>query len=243
MPLIIHSHNISARSSSLRRECESRARVLVVDDDEDRWASLRRDVQVLDALLDVSPAFPDQLAFKRPETPICLVLALSHGRCGLKLLRQLNAAENPIPIIFVAESADVATSVEAMKGGAFDFFCQPYQDLDLLEAIDTALDRDRSWCKTQQHFKYLTRQYETLSTRERQVMEQIVKGKMNKQVAFTLGISEITVKAHRGRVMRKLNVTSLPELTRIADTIARRTTNIDDGSAGPTMKFAGQVAR
>ncbi|MGF7162219.1 FixJ family two-component response regulator [Rhodoligotrophos appendicifer] len=243
MPLVIHSHHVSARPRTTCKETASKARVLVVDNDEDRWASLGRELHRSGTVLDVSAQFPYQLVLKRPETPTCLVIALPHGRFGLQFLKQFNAAETPIPLIFVAESADVATSVEAMKSGAIDFLCQPYRDHDLLEAIETALTQDRARCESHQLFSHLTRLYETLSERERQVMDQVVKGKMNKQVAFVLGISEITVKAHRGKVMRKMKARSLPDLTRMADAIAQVSPIYDHQNLGALLSRGDQTAR
>lgn len=221
MPIVVNTNHLAAGSRETCRDNRPRSRVLVVDSDEEHWDILRREFDARGIGLEVFPKIPDQLISARPETPTCLVLFLPHGHCGLPLLSQIKAAQDPIPLIFVAESADVPTSVEAMKRGAIDFLCQPYREDDLFDAIETALAHDKSWCETRQRFKHLTRRYEALSKRERQVMGQIVKGRLNKQVAFDLGISEITVKAHRGRVMRKMNVTSLPDLTRIADLIAQ----------------------
>lgn len=130
-----------------------------------------------------------------------------------------------VPIIFVAGCGNIAMSVKAMKNGAVDFLSKPFRDEDLLEAAEIGLARDQAWCDEQRSLSILRSRFETLSNRERQVMDRIVKGKLNKQVAFDLGISEITVKAHRGKVMRKMNATSLPELVRMADKIVQSDTS------------------
>ena len=146
-------------------------------------------------------------------------------------MRQLDAARTYIPLVFVADFANVSMSVEAMKSGAVDFLCRPYRDDDLLAAIEIGLARDHAWCERRQSYIDLTRQYDTLSKREQQVMELVVRGKMNKQIAFALGISEITVKAHRGKLMRKMAARSLPDLTRMADAITQSCTLADGRSA------------
>lgn len=221
MELVAHPPRLSANSTE--GDAASQPRIVVVDNDAPRWASLGRALRVLGARLEISRLVPDEFVSERPETPICVIVHISPGSSGLQFLRQLNASGSYIPLIFVAESADVAMSVEAMKGGAVDFLCWPYQEDDLLAAVEIGLSRDRAWCETRRSLDHLNRQYETLSERERQVMEHVVKGKMNKQVAFALGISEITVKAHRGKLMRKMKAKSLPDLTRMADAIAQST--------------------
>jgi FixJ family two-component response regulator len=153
-----------------------------------------------------------------------LIIDVRPGRDGLQFQQRLAAAHIVVPVVFVTGFANVATSVRAMKNGAVDFLSKPVRDEDLFEAIERALAYDRAWCLEQQLLAGLKGRFETLSLRERQVMARVVEGRLNKQVASDLGISEITVKAHRGRVMRKMKAGSLPELARMADRIARTNT-------------------
>jgi FixJ family two-component response regulator len=224
------AHRQHTPSSPARRtlDFDPQPRVLVVDRDEHLWSKLGRSLAFLGVALELIPQFPHHFAEERPETPICLIVRLTPGSSGLQLIRRLHTAASYVPLIFVAEYASVAMSVEAMKNGAVDFLCPPYPDDDLVAAVEIGLARDRAWCETRRSLIRLNRQYDTLSPRERQVMEHVVKGKMNKEVAFALGISEITVKAHRGKLMRKMKAKSLPDLTRMADAVAQNSAQAGD---------------
>jgi FixJ family two-component response regulator len=139
------------------------------------------------------------------------------GRSGLDLQRELAEANNEIPIIFITGHGDIPMSVQAMKRGAIEFLTKPFRDQDLLDAIQLGLSRDRARRKTETDLAVLTERFGSLSPREREIVIQVARGRLSKQIAFDIGIAEATVKVHRSRAMQKLRASSLPELGRMAD--------------------------
>jgi FixJ family two-component response regulator len=197
---------------------EATATVVVIDDDaaiRESIGSLLRSVGLQAKLFASVDEF---LKASRPDGPACLVLDVRlPGRSGLDLQRELAAANIRLPIIFITGYGDIPMSVEAMKGGAIEFLTKPFRDQDLLDAIQLGLERDRDWLENERSLAGLRARFETLTFREREVMALVVTGRLNKQIAYEIGVSEITVKVHRAQVMRKMQASSLPDLARMAD--------------------------
>jgi FixJ family two-component response regulator len=192
--------------------------VIVVDDDPGVREALGGLLRSVGLQVKVLASVPEFLQEGRPEGPTCLVLDVRlPGRSGLDFQRELAASDIQLPIIFITGYGDIPMSVQAMKGGAIEFLTKPFRDQDLLDAIQQGLARDRAWLENEKALAGLRARFETLSPREREVMTLVVTGRLNKQIAGDIGISEITVKVHRGQVMRKMNAGSLPDLARMAD--------------------------
>jgi FixJ family two-component response regulator len=153
-----------------------------------------------------------------PEGPVCLVLDVRlPGKSGLELQRELAGGKRQLPIIFITGHGDIPMSVQAMKAGAIEFLTKPFREQELLDAIQLGHARDRAQLEQERAIAGLTIRFETLTPREREVMALVVSGRLNKQIAADLGVSEITIKVHRGNVMRKMRASSLPDLARMAD--------------------------
>jgi FixJ family two-component response regulator len=197
--------------------------VLVVDDDpsvREALSKLFRSVG-LEARLFASTA--ELLQHKLPEAPCCLVLDIRlPGVSGLDFQTQLTNADIHVPVIMVTGHGDIPMSVRAMKGGAVDFLTKPFRDQDMLDAVAQAIERDRKRRDSDKALAELRVLFESLTPREREIMALVTAGLMNKQVAGELGVSEITVKIHRGHIMRKMGVRSFADLVRAAEALELR---------------------
>jgi len=199
-------------------ESEEQPFVFVIDDDESLRDALEMLFRMVGLRAKTFPAAADFLKSKLPDIPTCLVLDVRlPGISGLDFQAELAKADIKIPIIFMTGHGDIPMAVEAMKAGAVEFLPKPFRDQDMIDAVHRALERDRTRRQAERTNAQLRMNYASLSKREREVMACVTAGLMNKQIAAKLGVAEVTVKLHRGKLMRKMNAQSVAELARMAE--------------------------
>jgi FixJ family two-component response regulator len=191
--------------------------VTIIDDDASFRRSTARLVRAAGHWVQTFSSALEFLKSKHPETTSCIVLDVClPGLSGLELQQQLAKAGVEIPLIFITGHGDIPTSVRAMKAGAIEFLTKPFRDRDLLNAVEQAVQRDRTLRREQARLQKLRERYDLLTPRERQVLTLVVAGRLNKQIAAELNTVEKTIKFHRAHVMHKMEVSSVAELVRVA---------------------------
>jgi FixJ family two-component response regulator len=196
---------------------------VIVDDDASMRDALRSLFRSVGLRVEMFGSAPELLQSKLPNVASCLVLDIRlPGVSGLDFQAELAKADVHIPIIFITGHGDIPMSVQAMKAGAIDFLTKPFRDQDMLDAVTKAIDRDRKRRETEKAVSDLRLALESLTPREREVIALVTAGLMNKQIAGELGVSEITVKIHRGHVLRKMGARSLADLVRMAEILGVR---------------------
>jgi len=207
---------------------DAKSTVLVIDDDPALRDSIARLLRSLGLDAQLFASISEFLGSDPPDGPTCLVLDVRlPGKSGLDFQRELAAANRELPIIFITGHGDIPMSVQAMKGGAIEFLTKPFRDQELIDAIQLGLSRDLARRKNEEALAVLRERFGSLSPREREIMLQVARGRLSKQIAGDIGISEATVKVHRSRAMRKMNVRSLPELGRLVDQLKLAPENLD----------------
>lgn len=194
--------------------------VFVVDDDASMRRALTNLFESVGLKVEAFGSAPQLLQAKPPQAPSCLVLDIRlPGASGLDLQSDLAKANIHTPIIFITGHADIPMTVRAMKGGAIDFLTKPVRDQDILDAVQAAIERDRKRRDLNKTVSDVRSRFESLSSRERDVLALVTSGLMNKQVAAQLGLAEITVKIYRGHIMRKMGAKSLADLVRMSEAL------------------------
>ncbi|CAN7710674.1 response regulator [Bradyrhizobium sp. LjRoot220] len=214
------------RSTSARNEANLEDPVVyVVDDDASVREALRNLFRSVGLRVEVFGSGPEFLQSKLPDAPSCLILDIRLPRMsGLDFQVDLARAGIHIPIIFMTGHGDIPMTVRAMKAGAVDFLTKPFRDQDMLDAVTTAIERDRNSKSEAKILSDLHAHFVTLTAREREVMTLVTAGLMNKQIAAEIGIAEITVKIHRGQIMRKMAAKSLADLVKMAQALGLQRT-------------------
>ena len=194
--------------------------VYVIDDDPSVREALKSLLRSVGLTVLPFASTQDFVKSKRPESPACLVLDVRMpGLSGLDFQHQLAHLQIELPVIFITGHADVPMSVRAMKSGAVEFLSKPFRDQDLLDAIHVGLEKDRARRAAAKDAADLRRRFDSLTAREREVMALVAAGRLNKEVAAELGVTEVTVKVHRGQAMRKMAAASLADLVRMSDAL------------------------
>jgi FixJ family two-component response regulator len=215
--------------SEISSMSDGNATILIVDDDAELRASLGRLLSSLGLETRLYASIPEFLQSSLPDGPTCLVLDVRlPERSGLDLQKELSAANSRLPIVFITGHADVPMSVQAMKLGAIEFLTKPFREQDLLDAIQAGLTRDAARREEDRAIRILRDRFDSLSPREREIMIQVVQGRLSKQIAGDIGVTDATVKVHRSNLMRKMRVRSLADLARIADKL-----NLTDAQRSP----------
>jgi FixJ family two-component response regulator len=192
--------------------------VFVIDDDKAIRAAIKSLLESVGLRVEALASPREFMKEKYRSAPGCLVLDVRlHGASGLDIQRELAAAGIDLPVIFITGHGDIPMSVQAMKAGAVDFLTKPFRDQDLLDAVRRAIERDRVRNQHELETVEVRKRFETLTPREREVLALVTAGHLNKQIAAQMGTSETTAKIHRGQVMRKMQVQSLPDLVRMAE--------------------------
>jgi FixJ family two-component response regulator len=196
--------------------------VFIIDDDAQVRSSLANLCRSVELNVQAFASTEEFMDFERPDIPSCLVLDVrfpGSAPSGLEFQRKLAMMNDPLPIIFVTGHGDVPMSVKAMKRGAVEFLTKPVREQELLDAVRLGIEQDRQRRKQELAFSSLRKRYDSLTDREREIMHLVTRGLLNKQVAAELGLSEVTVKVHRGRIMQKMDAKSLADLVRMSDQI------------------------
>jgi FixJ family two-component response regulator len=207
--------DLQSRAKAVR---DSSPCVVVIDDDPEFRESLERLLRSVGLHPRLFASIADFLGSELPDSPTCLILDVRlPGRSGLDFQRDLAAASVKPPIVFITGHGDIPMTVQAMKGGAIEFLTKPFRDQDLLDAVNVGLARDRARRQNEEALSALRARFEVLTPRERAILIQVAQGRLNKQIAGEMGITETTVKVHRSNMMRKIKAPSLAELCRMVD--------------------------
>jgi len=213
---------------------DANACVVVIDDDPEFRQSLGRLLRAVGLVPRLFASIAEFLESGPPDGPTCLILDVRlPGQSGLDFQRDLAAASVKLPIVFMTAYGDIPMTVQAMKGGAIEFLTKPFRDQDLLDAVNVGLTRDRARREDEEALSALRARFEVLTPRERAILFQVAKGRLNKQIAGDMGITETTVKVHRSNMMRKVKAASLAELCRMVDKLKLLSENSEKPSQAP----------